>query len=1187
MTVTDVLSYTNSQYIATNGIVYTLDSPSSGQATASSYNTSVGTGGAIVIPDQVSYDSGSGAVLYTVTAVQPGLVQNVSSINAITLPDSLISLGAAAFYGTSISTINIPANVTTFGSQVFVNNDNLLTITVSAGNSSFFTTNSDTRVYYINGSNAELVWVAPFSTGTITVNTVTNGGTTYNITKIWTAAFYKTNFTSYTFGNNLTDVYGAFDNNTSVAFTLTVGSGITSTDFVSGFGNYNMTSIDLTNATGITSIGSLRTTRITSLIIPNWVTTLDSGLLTPSTIDTVYVGSGVNLIYGWTFRRVPNLIIDASNTKYVNDTNFVYEKIDNTNNYKVKCFYRNLSSATAINIPGTLQINGITCNVIEIDSFCFRDTGNNISELTISEGITTLQQFSLYETNITKISLPTTLTTIANHAFQQSYSLTEIIIPASVTSIGSNLFVSSSNLTSIYFLGDKPTIDNDAFNTIQNTNPIILYYPSGNTTWASYTNTNFSSIQSINLYNPSTTYQSGDSVSILIATTIPSIPSGVTMNIEADVTITSAIAGSILNIITGNTATIVSGTATISGSGNIILDANNTDTTTVQIETTTFTGDITVSGDSTNTLEYTGNATLTLSGNIVKDGTTLTLDSSNGSIEVSGEISGVTAGASDIIIDGDVTFSNPENPYDGPTTIHSGATLTLNESSIPNSDVIIENGGTLVIINSVMPSSVNVKSITMSAGATLDVSAGYLKTNTVTITGGTIKTYAAASTSIICNNAATVSNTIQLDLYGDVILDTSYNVISAASGLSAATYNVTYYGESTSVNVDVISSATLIYLQVAVLQGFLFPAYLNPENPITTATTYMEVTDCDGLHLGTGNFEIEWTQYQYWYDNPPYMRVFSINSHPNAVISVSIEYINGTPKFYYWNNQGTYLNNIADISANDLINQWNTFKINRTSGVTKFYRNGVQFGSNLSDTQNITGSSSLIIGGDGDRSNPFTGWISSFRWTKGSPATNSFTIDTDQESGDMSGNIYYHTPSVTSQTWPTLTLQTPYPSCFNEGTMILCEVGGEEKYIPIEKLTRGDKVVSYLHGALSILAIGKGSMINDPTEPKRCMYKLQKTGNMIDDLILTGGHALLVDEKPKGLCFKIDDKFLSFAENDKRCVKMEDTERYTYYNMCLENNGNKEQRFGVWANGMLCETPSENQFNDHQYTELL
>jgi hypothetical protein len=161
------------------------------------------------------------------------------------------------------------------------------------------------------------------------------------------------------------------------------------------------------------------------------------------------------------------------------------------------------------------------------------------------------------------------------------------------------------------------------------------------------------------------------------------------------------------------------------------------------------------------------------------------------------------------------------------------------------------------------------------------------------------------------------------------------------------------------------------------------------------------------------------------------------------------------------------------------------------------------------------------------------------------------------------------------------------PSCFNEGTIILCAVDGEEIYIPIEKLKRGDQVKTYKQGTRSILAIGKGSMVNDPSEPKRCMYKLPKTGNMTDDLILTGGHALLVDEAPKGLQFKIEDKFFSFAENDKRCIKMENTETYTYYNLCFDNEGDKDARFGIWANGVLCETPSEKQFTEHQYAELL
>ena len=49
-------------------------------------------------------------------------------------------------------------------------------------------------------------------------------------------------------------------------------------------------------------------------------------------------------------------------------------------------------------------------------------------------------------------------------------------------------------------------------------------------------------------------------------------------------------------------------------------------------------------------------------------------------------------------------------------------------------------------------------------------------------------------------------------------------------------------------------------------------------------------------------------------------------------------------------------------------------------------------------------------------------------------------------------------------------------------------------------------------------------------------------------------------------------------------VKLENRLPYTYYHFILENNGDDDERFGVWANGMLSETPSKNQFNHHKYT---
>jgi hypothetical protein len=37
---------------------------------------------------------------------------------------------------------------------------------------------------------------------------------------------------------------------------------------------------------------------------------------------------------------------------------------------------------------------------------------------------------------------------------------------------------------------------------------------------------------------------------------------------------------------------------------------------------------------------------------------------------------------------------------------------------------------------------------------------------------------------------------------------------------------------------------------------------------------------------------------------------------------------------------------------------------------------------------------------------------------------------------------------------------------------------------------------------------------------------------------------------------------------------MQDTGRYNYYHLLLENNDDEEERFGIWANGILTETPN-------------
>jgi hypothetical protein len=105
--------------------------------------------------------------------------------------------------------------------------------------------------------------------------------------------------------------------------------------------------------------------------------------------------------------------------------------------------------------------------------------------------------------------------------------------------------------------------------------------------------------------------------------------------------------------------------------------------------------------------------------------------------------------------------------------------------------------------------------------------------------------------------------------------------------------------------------------------------------------------------------------------------------------------------------------------------------------------------------------------------------------------------------------------SATPSTETTTILYNSAPACFNEDTKILClNKDGEEEYIPIQNLRKGDLVKSYLHGYRKIDLIGKGKIFNDPSKFTSCMYIFEKTNHndLIEDLIVTGGHSILVDQ---------------------------------------------------------------------------
>jgi len=160
-------------------------------------------------------------------------------------------------------------------------------------------------------------------------------------------------------------------------------------------------------------------------------------------------------------------------------------------------------------------------------------------------------------------------------------------------------------------------------------------------------------------------------------------------------------------------------------------------------------------------------------------------------------------------------------------------------------------------------------------------------------------------------------------------------------------------------------------------------------------------------------------------------------------------------------------------------------------------------------------------------------------------------------------------------------------ACFSEDTKILClNLDSKEEYIPVKNLKKGDLVKTYLHGYRKINIICKGILKNNISKFRDCMYKMKKTdeNGLIEDLMVTGGHSIMVDELTKEehdttvriwKLDQVDNKYLLMAGISDKFEQIQGDKIFKYYHFSLENDGNPDNRYGVFANGVLVETPSE------------
>lgn len=145
--------------------------------------------------------------------------------------------------------------------------------------------------------------------------------------------------------------------------------------------------------------------------------------------------------------------------------------------------------------------------------------------------------------------------------------------------------------------------------------------------------------------------------------------------------------------------------------------------------------------------------------------------------------------------------------------------------------------------------------------------------------------------------------------------------------------------------------------------------------------------------VGTGDFTVEWYQYQTTLAAGTFPRVFTIGSYlvdTGMDMAVTIE--NGT--FYVWLN-ATAIAFTPAFNSDNLTNQWIHFAVTRNGTSLRAFRNGVQFSTTKTNSANVSEvSKPLYIGADGntEANTRFPGYITNFHFVKGTALyTSNFT----------------------------------------------------------------------------------------------------------------------------------------------------------------------------------------------------
>lgn len=418
-----LVSVTASAYVEIDGIFYNL---SGGYATVT-YDTygHSSYAGDIVIPPSVTYNGRE----YIVNEIHSFAFEQSTELTSVVIPNTVRSIGEYAFQGcTNLTSFNIPEQVTVINDWCFGDCNSLDSVVIPEG-----------------------------------------------ITEIGACAFHGcANLTSITFPESITKIGGLAFDETPWFDNLPDGLVYIGKIAYKYHGRIpNNCEIDIREGTVCISSSCFwewSTTGLTSITIPNSVRSIGFGAFyNCGRLTSIDLPEGLEEIESSAFAHCSSLtsvVIPASVTSFGARA---FDWCDALESLSVA--------------PGnTIYDSRDNCNAI------IRTSDNVLLEgcktTVIPEGIKAIGRSALSDIDLLEVTLPSSLKTIYDYAFQLCSKLTHLELPDSLTSIGEYAFRWCSGLTTVSIGSSVQWIGNEAFAENRNMTDVYCYatrIPNANT----------------------------------------------------------------------------------------------------------------------------------------------------------------------------------------------------------------------------------------------------------------------------------------------------------------------------------------------------------------------------------------------------------------------------------------------------------------------------------------------------------------------------------------------------------------------------------------------------------------------------------------------------------------------------------------------------------------------------------